>query len=700
MSEFFSEDCVCFFAGQTTMTFRFYLPISLILVGYAYGVIVYENVVFQKENVITTTRARWLVTFVQDLMPFRHFLARITADINSVANITDAIIFRFRGPKQDSFLNTMKNLRKEVDSLYKSLDGILQNFNGYRSLGSRSRRSVIPVIGRIMSFLFGTISESDLDDVRRGINDLSKNQQEIIHVLEEQITLLNVSRVQITENRNAIIDLVKCVNLFDMRIRKLATEIQKQLQHVEMFVNLYSQLDLILSDIKDTLQRATFYLENLRLELNMLTLDHLSPSTITPGSLKSLLIQIKTKLPSTLKLPEDPEANIWYFYRTLTCTTVLENDKILVLISIPLLDYNGEFDVYKVYNIPVPLHKNFSKNSKLPDMVAKYNIEYSGLLINKDRSQYAPLTEHELQTCGNTLIKYCTPKNAVLPVNLHRLCILALFFKDHKKVDENCHRIVEPNAILPTATYISSGQWLVSAKEPLEFSIVCLTSNGRKSPMKQSLQKMHTFVDVISLKSGCHAANDYLNLPPYYEFQEQIKVHDPLSNLLTIRNRTKFRIWDPFIESFSNFSNLTLPENLQSIEQIPMNNMVTRLRGLNRVEVKDNSWPVWVYILINLGIVFIVILIVFCCCKAQRNKGKWSPNNKCLRSLARFCEGRGGSNNGEPNSSLRSTRADDELAMCTLLKDGKNLTCGQSDPEEIQPSIISQLRKNPPKAVK
>ena len=223
------------------MVNQMHFPISLLLVSYAFGVIIHENANFHKVNEITTTRARWLVTFVQDWSLFRHFLARVTADIKDVANVTDAIISRYNVPKQDNFLNTLINLREEVDSLDKTLGGILQSFTSYRSLGSRSRRSVVPVIGRIMSFLFGTVSESDLDDVRRVINDLSQNQKEIIHVLEEQMTILNVSRVQIAENRDAILDLAKCVNLFDIRLRRLTIEIQKQIEHVEMFVTLYSQ---------------------------------------------------------------------------------------------------------------------------------------------------------------------------------------------------------------------------------------------------------------------------------------------------------------------------------------------------------------------------------------------------------------------------------------------------------------------------
>ena len=55
--------------------------ISLSLFGYAFGVIVHENVVFHKVNEITITRARWLVTFVQVLCPFQYSLIKLSHDI-------------------------------------------------------------------------------------------------------------------------------------------------------------------------------------------------------------------------------------------------------------------------------------------------------------------------------------------------------------------------------------------------------------------------------------------------------------------------------------------------------------------------------------------------------------------------------------------------------------------------------------------
>ena len=201
------------------------------------------------------------------------------------------------GSRLESFSNTLKNLRQEVESLDGVLTGILQSYMDNKPLGSRTRRSVLPVVGNIMSFLFGTISQSDLEDIRRALHDFSKNRIDIVHMLEEQMSILNVSRAQITENRMALIDLDKCVNLFDMRLAELTEAIQIRFEKVETFINVYAQTDLIISDIKDAILRANFYLENLRMEPNKLSLNHLSPSLITLKELKHLLLTVKTKLP-------------------------------------------------------------------------------------------------------------------------------------------------------------------------------------------------------------------------------------------------------------------------------------------------------------------------------------------------------------------------------------------------------------------
>ena len=64
---------------------------------------------------------------------------------------------------------------------------VKDNFIDYQSLKSdhrRSKRSLLPIIGQAMSLLFGTVSDVDLENIRRSVEDLALNQESIIHKLE------------------------------------------------------------------------------------------------------------------------------------------------------------------------------------------------------------------------------------------------------------------------------------------------------------------------------------------------------------------------------------------------------------------------------------------------------------------------------------------------------------------------------------
>ena len=244
---------------------------------------------------------------------------RVGRDVYKAEEIAKTLRNHFKGEQQEGYLGTLKYLLKEAEYLGDTVESVQSNFEDYRALGAKAKRSLLPVGGSILSFLFGTLTEADLSDIRQAINDLSGNQQTVVHLLEEQMTILKVSRIHIAKNRQALLDLVDCLNTFEFRMNNLTQAIQEHFEHVEMFANVYAQMDLILGGKRDALQRGNLYLGNLRLELNMLSLSHLSPSLITPKDLKRLLTQIKAKLSPTLKLPEDHRSNIWYYSQTCCC---------------------------------------------------------------------------------------------------------------------------------------------------------------------------------------------------------------------------------------------------------------------------------------------------------------------------------------------------------------------------------------------
>ena len=145
-----------------------------------------------------------------------------------------------------------------------------------------------------------------MTDVKRAIHELLRNQLDIMHILEEQISILNVSRAKIAKNRMAILHLVKCVNLFDLRLSELKNAIEKRFEKVPICANgSYYQRHQRCNITSKFLFRKS--------ALNMLSLNHLSPSLVAPINLRTLLLNKKTTLPFSLKLPEDPAFNIWYF---------------------------------------------------------------------------------------------------------------------------------------------------------------------------------------------------------------------------------------------------------------------------------------------------------------------------------------------------------------------------------------------------
>ena len=61
---------------------------------------------------------------------------------------------------------------------------------------------------------------------------------------------------------------------------------------------------MILNEIRLATQDGLMYLENLKSELNMLSVHHLSTKTISSKNLKELLLEVVSKLPNNLEFQE------------------------------------------------------------------------------------------------------------------------------------------------------------------------------------------------------------------------------------------------------------------------------------------------------------------------------------------------------------------------------------------------------------
>ena len=613
------------FMFQINVMFTFVL--GSLIISHALGIFTSENVVFQKTNEVFINDAKWSVTFVHDLRPFQKLINQIKYDLVHTDEIVKTITNFYESSNMTGYVETFKSLHLEVDLLTDTYNSVYDNFAEYQSLsvnGHRSQRSLIPIIGQLMSTLFGTVSENDLENINRNIKALAGNQKQVIHDLDVSLSVLNLTRMQVSENRRSIMDLIIVVQKLDRKIFDLQQVFSAKFVRLEQFVHTYLQFQMILDEIKQTTQDAVFYLESLKSELNMLSMQHLSTNTISPKDLKELLIEVESKLPNNFELPRNPRKDIWYFYKTLTSITYLEDNEIRIVLKIPLINTKEEYEVYRIYNLPLPMA------TKQTNIMLKYTLETDMLMVSKDRSKFSLLTESAFHMCNSFHYRFCNPETAFYQANINRFCVVALFMQNQRDIKTFCKQMVILDQKLPLTSYLSYGLWIVVTNVPLTFTINCQSHKQKTYDIK-----IESPFGIIKLNNTCKASNKYLQLPEYFGKHSYFERLDPLQALLKLHNITNFSIWNDSKTNFGKLKSLKLPSHLLDLKEIPMQNFL-RETGIYKSVNVDNvkSSTNWTIVaIISIASVLCIIIIVwfmlrkFKCIQMNRIIGKRWANN-------------------------------------------------------------------------
>lgn len=576
-------------------------------VGHIFGLFTSENVIFQKTNEVFINDAHWAVTFVHDLKPFKTLINQIKSDLTRTDEIMRYRTNFYRNTNRTGYEETFMSLHVEVDILTDTYNSIYDSFDDFQSLSvdnQRNKRSLIPIVGQLMSTLFGTVSENDLDNINRNIKALASNQKQIIHDLDVSLSVLNLTRMQVAENRRSIMDLIVVIQKLDVKVVELGQLLEQKFARLEQFIHTYLQFKMILDEIRLTTQDAVFYLENLKSELNMLSMHHLSTSTISPKNLQKLLIEVESKLPNNFELPRNSRKDIWYFYKTLTCVTYLEDNEIRIVLKVPLINTREEYEIYRIHNLPLPMQH---ESTKQDDILLKYNLESEMLMVSKDKTEFSFLSENTFQMCNSYHFQLCNPETAFYQTNLNTFCVIALFRQNTHDIKTFCKQMVVLDQKLPMTKYLSYGIWIVVTNKPLTFTLNCQSYDPKVGDIKLTPP-----FGIIKLNNTCKASNKYLRLPEYFGKHSQFIRSDPLQSLLKLHNTSHFFIWNNSKTEFAKLKHISLPSHLSGLKEIPMQNFLRETRAYKTINFDDdessNNWTLVAVILVASGFAIIVIV--------------------------------------------------------------------------------------------
>ena len=150
-------------------------------------------------------------------------------------------------------------------------------------VGSRNKRVLLPLGGFFKSF-FGTAHNKDDQKIKKVVQTLAKRQNNQGTFLSEALSLINITRVNVEDNRHAINDLINATDYLLEKTKEIK-HIKDELNALGTFVIAHSELNLIVTELKDNINKFMSHLENLELTLDTLGLNKLASSVISPTKL-------------------------------------------------------------------------------------------------------------------------------------------------------------------------------------------------------------------------------------------------------------------------------------------------------------------------------------------------------------------------------------------------------------------------------
>ena len=192
--------------------------------------------------------------------------------------------------------NDVNNTADSLDQIYTKFVNLIKIMKGLILSHKISKRSILP-LGGILSFLFGTADKRDLDEIKRNVKTLYDNQIKQGEVLNDIISITNISRALFTENRHMINSMIVSILFLNDTLANIQKDIQPLhvtkiflLIHAEVLIHSH-RLRVAVSDIRNDINKFGKYQDTL-------SSGKLSPTLVDPTYLYDKLIRIQSGISS------------------------------------------------------------------------------------------------------------------------------------------------------------------------------------------------------------------------------------------------------------------------------------------------------------------------------------------------------------------------------------------------------------------
>ena len=230
--------------------------------------------------------------------------------------------------------------------------------------------------------------------------------------------------------------------------------------------------------------------ESLFKYMRALAPQKLNPMIIPLDILKKILHNIEEDIKShaRLKLCDNPETNIWSYYRTIKQTPIVLEDYLMLILTVSLIAQSLHMNLYKAFNLPM-LHPTLHVHGQ-------YEIENSYLATIMDGMFITLPTALDVKLYLMVNGHLCMFKKALYPAEHTNWCIYALFINDENQIERNCF-LRTINHTTNLAYSLDGYLWAISALATEKLQIRCV--------IKTCVITIKPPLQIVDIGNGCEA---------------------------------------------------------------------------------------------------------------------------------------------------------------------------------------------------
>ena len=267
-----------------------------------------------------------------------------------------------------------------LDSIYTSYKPLIltatqlmrrePTFDGMSIFNKHIKRSLLPFLGDVLSWLTGTATTKDVRSIMNRVNQLIVMQHQQQETLVHIISILNVTRYTTQVNRQHINLVMEAVE----RTHHDITTLDNIMSSLYTCLN-YQQIILQICSILANLRDSLYYMRQVAMQsmdyIDAATTGILPPHVLPVEDIQKMLTHIEEVLTSTTHLEVSSDGTL-NSYRYLCTHVLIADEEFLLLIDVPIQDPAQDLKIYQIFNLIIP-HRNLSAHyGKILDQIFRH----------------------------------------------------------------------------------------------------------------------------------------------------------------------------------------------------------------------------------------------------------------------------------------------------------------------------------------